>query len=344
MMNEIINKFLKINNENKIRALPYLNNKDKWSNVFNNIEYKSIFYLESYINYQSQYYEESNFLFKNCSIIFTYDNIPISIWPICIISKKNEYKNKICSFDRNIIKPAFSKNINNKIKKNIFNTALETINTLTKDKKKFDKPVFFDNFEFKDGVSIWHQSLIKHNYKLDNFYTLYLKINDDINIIKKNFRKSYKSLLTLKDDEYNISLLNNNHKEIWNEFQILHKKVAGKITRSKKTWNIQLDNLLDNKSFFVYVSNKRNQLIGGSYFDISETECYYSTSAISKEKKYTNIGHVLQFYAIKEMIKRKIKYYRIGPMFFDELDLKNFNISKFKSGFASDIVNEYHFR
>ena len=206
-MNNIINKFQELNIDSKLTVIPYLENKNKWNIVFNDIEYRSIFYSEYYMGYQSKYFSEIDPVFEDCSLIFAYNKIPIGIWPICIISSETDNRKRICSFDRNIIKPAISKSIKDKIKKFILNISFKIIKNLIEKDKIYKTPIFFDNYEFNSGVSLWHQTFTRNRYKLSNFYTLYLKLDDDINKVKKHFRKSFRSLINIKNDKFKIIIL-----------------------------------------------------------------------------------------------------------------------------------------
>ena len=77
----------------------------------------------------------------------------------------------------------------------------------------------------------------------------------DFQEIKKQVRKSYKQFSNNKFKDVEIREYDKNIDEkTWLDFKRLHIKVAGRQTRSDKTWNIQYKNLKENSSFFIAAS------------------------------------------------------------------------------------------
>ena len=95
---------------------------------------------------------------------------------------------------------------------------------------------------------------------------------------------------------------------------------------------------------------KNNQkFLGFGYFLHSKDECLYGVAVNDRTemRKYKlPIGHLIQFFAIKEMIRRSIKWYKLGE---ENLglkstnDQKNLNILKFKKGFSSHELPIFHY-
>ena len=80
-------------------------------------------------------------------------------------------------------------------------------------------------------------------------------------------------------------------------------------------------------------------MIGGGFFDLSADECNYGVGAYDRNFIDQPLGHMIQYHAIKEMKKRKLKWYRLGYRFYrsekKHIDIKRVNISKFTQGFLT---------
>ena len=101
-------------------------------------------------------------------------------------------------------------------------------------------------------------------------------------------------------------------------------------------------------SFLIALENNK-KLIGGGLFLCSRDECEYSTAAYDRNLFDKPIGHLVQKMAIKKMIDRGIKWYRIGDKALETNEIKptekDYSISLFKEGFSSNIfpINKTHF-
>ena len=86
-------------------------------------------------------------------------------------------------------------------------------------------------------------------------------------------------------------------------------------------------------------------MIGGGYFTFSKNEAVYSIGAYDRNLFDKPIGHVIQYEAIQEFIKRKIDWYKLGSIENyndnDEFSKKMKSIQSFKNGFATHIMSEY---
>ena len=148
----------------KILDLKLMDQSTKdWIKVFFELDYQPIFYSKHYIEYQKQYFKEKNDIFENLSIIFYHNKKPISIWPLSISINYKDNLSKLHSFDRSLLKPIFSSNINSKIKKKI-----NFIVILIK-KKILTKPVFCENFSSEKSTTILHKNLLENinNYNAE---------------------------------------------------------------------------------------------------------------------------------------------------------------------------------
>lgn len=309
-------------------------NFDLWSKVYSTMNYKSILFSGRFVDYQFTYNEYFNNKIFDFSLIIFFQNEPVSLLPVFYFEEKNE----IYYFDNSIFFPLFKKDLNEDIKKKIINLILQFFIKLKNLLQIKKINISLHGPEEKDALSLH----LKEKFKIyDNFH-LYLDLRPSLTDIRKNFRKSYLNIIN-KEIENKILLFDGNEKnpKIWNDFKNLHLTVAKRKTRSDLSWQYQLENIYKKKALLLYSIHK-NEMIAGSFFDISSDEAYYSVGAYNELAKKNFLSHHIQNEAIKEFKSKNIKWYFLGkylPKNISEDKKKEFNISFFKKGFCSNIVN-----
>jgi len=326
--------------ENNVNYKLKRNNLNEWKRFYNKTNYVPVIYQHSYIDYQETYFKDVYDLFEDLSLIIYEDNL-LCIWPISIGYKDNKFI--VNTFGENIMPPLFVKNTSANKKKLIYKKIYKITETFIR-KLKIINPKYVEPYIHNNGISKWFSICSDKAKSIDSKFLSFLNLNEDIVEIKKNFRKSFKSLLNIKNDKLKLYKLKIDINK-WNEIKDLHFQVAGRKTRSDDTWINQFEALKNNEAFSIYIENEKNEIIGASYFNCSRDECYYSMGAYNKKYLKDNISHIIQYNAIKEMKNRNIKWYKIGVL---DLKLANHNyekknqtISLFKSGFSSHIFCEH---
>lgn len=330
-------------NINSSKILFRNENDEVWDEVANKSEHFPVFYTNNFIQYQLEYNFFKNKKCHELSYILLYNGEPVSVMPLFI--KKDGSNYKIFYIDKFLIAPLFKQSVNDTLTKKIIDLHLSLIYELSNTLNC--KIQFNETNLINDQVTNFHFYLINKCSKITINYSLYLKINSEIKETKKFIRKSYKNILNKIDtNNYTFHKLKKNELNVWDSFRKLHKKESGKVTRSKKSWQVQFDNIINNKAIFIYCI-KNNQLIAGALFDISKDEAFYSVGVYSKKFKQEPLSHFIQLMAINEFTIKKIKWYRIGSYVSEMMDKsknkKEHKISFFKSGFASHIFSEYKF-
>lgn len=140
--------------------------------------------------------------------------------------------------------------------------------------------------------------------------------------IKQNIRKSYKSLVNKTDGIIFSPSVRN--------LQLLHRKVAGRTTRSDKTWDIQQE-MIECGEAFVVELYKDGTLISAALFYKNKYCCYYACAA-----SLTCVNsHAVIWSAIEFCKAEGLKRFELGEKI--EGTEKEKNISKFKSGFGGHL-------
>ena len=312
-----------------------------WDNVIKNIEYVPVHYTSSYIDYQHEYHKGNFKKYIDISLILINNEKSIAVWPLSLgINQDGDYL--VDSFGVPVLKPLIIMGVTKKQDKLTFSIAFEIFNEIL-ETFKIKKWKSLDFMNHSKGFSYWFRLISNKSQKIEIDYALFLEIKSDINLIKKSLRKSYKSLINLDQKKFNIKILDFKDYKKWEEYRKLHIKTAKRETRDKKTWDIQFSHILSNDSFLIYIEDEKNKLIGGGYYNCSKDECFYSIGVFDKEYLEINLGHVINYYAIIEMIKRKIKWFKLGhtKINYNEKEKKLESISKFKLGFTSNIFPEF---
>lgn len=333
---------------------------DIWEDIIRNSEYIPIDYTHETIEYRREFLKETSKEVLDFSLILIEEKKAIAVWPISITL--NKYYEISC-FGREIKEPIFSKKTLSIKKKNVIRKCFSFLKNLSN----------FLNIKFitissslkSKNLDYWGENCLTscndHSLKFNLFLNLMQSNDDVLKSLRPVYKNYYNSWKKNKFENFSPKILKHDDKNLWEKFKILHKKEAGRITRSNETWDIHYKNILKNKAFLSYIQKKdNNEFLGGAYFGLSRDEAYYGIGKYSQEYKKDRIplGHLIQFAAIEEMMLRKIKFYKIGLLNsqivnnsglaqskIDKVNLtqKEKNIGFFFKGFSSDIFPEIIF-
>lgn len=160
-------------------------------------------------------------------------------------------------------------------------------------------------------------------------------------MIKKNARKSYRSLIHWGARELQLVTLNakNADKEIFETFRQFHIQVAGRETRAIETWNKQFDMIKSDEAFLL-MGYMQEKLVSSLLCAVGTEEAYYwvgvSDRALMAENK--PLQHFLIFQAMLNAKELGLKTFNLGEIRNKQFNEKEAAIAKFKKGFASTVT------
>jgi len=166
--------------------------------------------------------------------------------------------------------------------------------------------------KYCEAYGVWRE------WESGEFYVIDLTEDD----LKKNLRKSYKSLVNKQDGIIFSSTIYN--------LKQLHFKSSGRQTRSDETWGIQ-QIMIDAGEGFVVELYKDGTLISAAFFMKNEYCCYYAVAASLKGVN----SHPVIWAAIEYCKAEGLKRFELGEKL--EGTEKEKNISKFKAGFGANL-------
>ncbi len=162
--------------------------------------------------------------------------------------------------------------------------------------------------------------------------------------LRSQIRKSYKSLLNWGTKNLQLRVLDHRRvtAEAMEEFRRLHIEVAGRETRSARSWDLQLEMIRQQEAFMI-LGNLEGALVTAALFIHSPGYCYYGVSASKRELFEKPLGHILLWTAILEAKKTGCRLFELGDQYFPSQGEplptpKELNISGFKKGFGGDTM------
>ena len=280
------------------------------------------------IEYQREYYKNSDFhelKFKGNDKKNNVINFSLTI------EKKKNFK-ILNNFNYPIFLDAY--NLNTNSQKEIRSKIKEICKT-----ENIDSILFKKIIEEKDINNI----LAKKKYLSFVGAESIIKLDKDLDLIKKNFSKGHKSALKRNYENISYELIDfKNYKknEILNMMK-LHEIVSGKKTRSEKTWLLNEKMILNKKGLLIKIKEGSETISYSFFFNNLKTSLYFSSCTIrNKFKIYNNLTHKVIWEAIKYFKSNKCENFYLGitkSLFStDNLDLKAKNIDLFKSSFGGE--------
>lgn len=158
--------------------------------------------------------------------------------------------------------------------------------------------------------------------------------------ILRSFRKSYRSLINWGKKELTTRVLDGSSMspEDMRSFMLFHQQVAGKVTRSERSWQLQYE-MVKRGEGFVILSDHKGALASACLILHSKVEAHYAVGVYDRGLMGDNLplGHYPLWLAVTEARQRGIERFNLGDVGNDGGD-KDRAIALFKRGFAVQIV------
>ncbi len=162
---------------------------------------------------------------------------------------------------------------------------------------------------------------------------------------RENHRRSIKKIM---DDKALQVVLFDFHKpdyKVHETYRKLHRQCAGRVTRGKKTFDLQFA-MLKNDEASLFGLKKKRRFIGFLYFFHQGRTAVYASGSDDPEYGSLPVYHVLIWRAVQYYKNRGFEFLQLArPCGFNRvdgfgsyLDAKQINISHFKRGFGTKMV------
>jgi len=182
--------------------------------------------------------------------------------------------------------------------------------------------------------------LLKYGFVDLAFLTQVIDLRKDVGVLWADIRKGHKSDIKCAGqvceakvwDQHTIMT------EKFREYQSLHRKDAGRVTRSQRTFDLMLSWVRQGLAILVE-ANYRGQAVGFSLVILFSTGAYYGSSCKDPDCPDIAASHLIQWRTIRWLKEHHFEWYDMGLQqfclqWFDPASPKDISIALFKRGFG----------
>ncbi len=328
---------------NAIDARLVQSKSDHWQSVCAATDYLPTAYVQSNFEYQSAYAQQNLDALHDITLVFLRDDKPIALWPLSIAVQSGQHR--LCAAGGAVLPPIFAEYVSSKARKRIVSQCYLFGEGICRSLNisSWESHEYFANQAV--GLSAWHQQGMASGANPTIKHDLYADLSIGITAYKSKLRKSYKSLVSSGSKLWRVGIMTASDEALWAEFRALHLREAGRVTRADVTWEMQYDAIKNGNAMLVHLHDEKNELVGGGYFSFSAQEASYDVAAYARALFDKPLGHVVQFHAVAEMMRRNLLWYRIGLRPFSgtmpNVTDKESAIGHFKQGFSTHLLPRY---
>jgi len=216
--------------------------------------------------------------------------------------------------------------------------------------------IFWDHL-YNNQLSFFGRYLLNRGAIATPYLTQVINLTNENEILHANLRKSYKSLINWGSNNLEIKLINHNSIAVDDieNFRLIHLHAAGKETRSKKSWQLQYDMVVNNEAFLI-LGELDKELVTGMFMLISPKFCYYGIGASKRELFNKPLSHALMWKSILYAKNEGCQYFEVGDQVYPKQsnkysygsyednrkilppDDKYLKISQYKRGFGGKTI------
>ncbi len=190
--------------------------------------------------------------------------------------------------------------------------------------------------------------LLAHDYLDDSFLTYLIDLTLPGDLLKHCRRGHSSDIKTvLKDSDYERFVVDKKHPnyDLHEEYRELHRIDAGRVTRSKDSFDSQYKKLEDGNAILCGVRHK-GKVIAYAYYEMFGDKAIYASAAADPEMTHLPLYHILMWSAMEYFQHNGVKWIDVGQpanpsaQFGYIPDEKMKNIARFKRGFGGTFANE----
>jgi hypothetical protein len=154
--------------------------------------------------------------------------------------------------------------------------------------------------------------------------------------LKRGLRKSYRSLINWGERNLGIQFVGGQNADpsLFRAYQDLHKAVAGRSTRSQKSWDIMFESIAGGGGELVLGYLQSGELVAGTLVVDGTEIASYASGAYDRSKFDMPISHWPLWLAIRRSAERGRTSFDLGELPIAAADRKEADIGFFKQGFT----------
>jgi hypothetical protein len=186
--------------------------------------------------------------------------------------------------------------------------------------------------------------LLKYGFVDLAYLTQVINLKNDLATIWADLRKGHKSDIKRAERVCEVKVWNQHTitAEKFSEYQLLHAKDAGRVTRSQRSFDLMLSWIRQGQSILVEAEHN-GQPVAFSLMITFGTGAYYGSSCKDPDRPDIAGSHLIQWATIRWLKDHHFEWYDVGlqqfyPQWFDPAGPKDLSIAKFKRGFGGVTV------
>jgi FemAB family protein len=330
-----IESIARLANQAGLSIVSRRDHEPEWYEVLNNAEYASVSYLPTMVDYQNEYMRGRSEWLEDLSMIVTNDARPAAVWPLWL--RRAENVTLIGSNEGPVIGPLFRKDLSEKTRKGISQKCLLMLESLARSNDVSS----WQSSESLHGVGLgfWHRLLMERGARVTALHECYADVSHPLEDIRLGVRKSFRPLISKARRLWTPRVVTIVDTPLLDEIRQFHIAVAGRETRSARTWDLQGAAVNRGEAFAVTLRNADLRLVGCGIFHSSRDESLYGVGVYDRTLFDQPLGHLVQMEAIEYAHSRGIHWHRLGDRPYpgdpSPPSEKELSIAYFKEAFAT---------
>lgn len=286
-------------------------------------------------SYETEYWSSQGYEIQDESLVIKYAADVVGVCYLLVMCKST--LTSISSNGTCIRVPLLTEGLSPSIVRSVAKQLIKQINDI-------QLAFSCDEFVFMVGENdsyhnYWSRELVPSTKKIEPTFQVMLDLTRPLTEITSGYRKSYKSLINAGRKQWNVSIMDGYlDADLWSQYELFHLEVAGRKTRSSKSWELQGQMLACGQAFLVTTRNLQSgELIGGAFIQYTNIDALYSVGVYDRKLFDLPLGHVIQDTVIRHLVTKQVPIYNIGSFDNSNVDGKVVNISNFKIGFSDQL-------
>jgi hypothetical protein len=155
-------------------------------------------------------------------------------------------------------------------------------------------------------------------------------------LLRRGLRKSYRSLINWGERNLRAEFVGRQNADysLFQQYQSLHQAVAGRATRSQKSWDIMFEWIAHGCGELTLGYLKSGELVAGTVVIDGTDVALYASGAYDRARFASPISHGPLWLAIKRSAQRGKRLFDLGELPISQADEKEADIAFFKRGFT----------
>lgn len=309
-----------------------------WTEALASSSSQEVRCTNGWLNYQESYYSERDLSFCDWSMILMKSGQPIALWPISFRVEQGG-EPVLDSFGEPLREP--TPLVGSEIGNLHLAQFAQSIRPLLEQAGAQTCPVSL-SVTGLGALTGFGRALTLGAAAEDCLMEMFTSIGNSAEERNSRIRASYRRKIRRAQEVCQVEVHGREDVTTIDALKSLHRRVAGRITRSEATWQRQLE-AVEGGEAFVALAYHQQELVGGALIHHSADEALYAVGAYDRDLMASglSIGHLVQWSVLNHLSETlRINRYSLGYRMFrgPSSDKKLLGIDNFKQGFSTEVI------